>query len=349
MTLELALMLLPGLVIGLSLHEAAHAWSASLLGDDYARSRGRVSLNPFRHLSLLGTLAIFVLPFGWAKPVMVNTYNFRRPRRDYLLTSLAGPAANIIVVAACVGLMHLTRHSYWFADGLGATAWRLSHVVLYMVALINLILAAVNLIPLPPLDGSKIWPVLFPRLSIERLGKATLLSIGILLLLLWTGQVDRLIGAVLAGTDRLFPTSDQQRYEERVDAGTAASDDDDFDRAERLFTEALEINPHGLDALFMRSADRNHLGRHEDALADLDRLIELGPDDYEPFELQRLRGWTLLQLGREEEAMSALNRALELAGDDKRKRELVERYLGPRSPATQPSSAPNALPATEAD
>jgi Zn-dependent protease len=77
---QTVLALLPGLVIGLTLHEFAHAASASLLGDDYARRQGRISLNPFRHLSLLGTLAILLFPFGWARPVPVNVYNFRRPK-----------------------------------------------------------------------------------------------------------------------------------------------------------------------------------------------------------------------------------------------------------------------------
>ena len=102
MNLETAIFLLPGLVIGLSFHEFAHAWSASLLGDDFASRQGRVSLNPLRHLSILGTLAIFFLPMGWGKPVEVNLYNFKQPRRDYLITSLAGPLANIIIVACCI-------------------------------------------------------------------------------------------------------------------------------------------------------------------------------------------------------------------------------------------------------
>ena len=115
MRLEWALWMLPGLVIGLSVHEFAHAWSASLLGDDFARRQGRVSLNPLRHLSPLGTLVIFLgLPFGWGKPVLVNIYNFKHPRWDYLLSSLAGPAANVIMVGLCMAVMQWTRYSFRF-------------------------------------------------------------------------------------------------------------------------------------------------------------------------------------------------------------------------------------------
>ena len=87
-----------------------HAWSASLLGDDFSRRQGRVSLNPFRHLTPLGTLAILFLPFGWGRPVPVNLYNFAHPRRDYLLTSLAGPAANFLLAAICLSL-HAFLHA----------------------------------------------------------------------------------------------------------------------------------------------------------------------------------------------------------------------------------------------
>jgi hypothetical protein len=101
-----SLILLPFLAVSLTVHEFAHAWSASLLGDQLARRQGRVSLNPFRHMTLLGTLAILLLPIGWGKPVMVNLYNFRRPKVDYLLTSLAGPASNLLLAGLALAAMY---------------------------------------------------------------------------------------------------------------------------------------------------------------------------------------------------------------------------------------------------
>ena len=174
MTWDLAILLLPGLVIGITVHEFAHAWCAWLLGDGLARSKGRVSLNPVRHLSPVGTAAIFFLPFGWGRPVPVNLYNFRKPKRDYLLTSLAGPAANVVTAGACMALMQLTRHTYAF-EGPARNVLFLVHDQLTYTALINVSLGVLNLLPLPPLDGSKVWPCVIPHLSIAAIsGKKTL-------------------------------------------------------------------------------------------------------------------------------------------------------------------------------
>jgi len=138
-----ALILLPGLVIGLTVHEAAHALSARWLGDRTAERMGRVSLNPLRHLSPLGTLALFFIGFGWGKPVIVNLYNFKRPKLYYLLSSLAGPASNLLLCAISLGVLHLRPH--WVIEWIATS-----------VFYINAILAVINLLPVPPLDGSKI-------------------------------------------------------------------------------------------------------------------------------------------------------------------------------------------------
>ena len=111
MNLQTALILLPGLVVGLTVHEAAHAITAKWLGDRTASQMGRVSLNPLRHLSLLGTLALFIVGFGWGKPVIVNVYNFKKPKLYYLLSSLAGPASNLILCALVLGVLYIKP--YW--------------------------------------------------------------------------------------------------------------------------------------------------------------------------------------------------------------------------------------------
>jgi Zn-dependent protease len=188
------------------LHEFAHAWSSSLLGDDYARRQGRVSLNPLRHLSPLGTLAIFLLPIGWARPVPVNAYNFRRPRRDYLLSSLAGPAANLLLAGACLLLMHVTRH----ANLLGPRGWTAMfyiHTGLAMAVVINSILAVINLLPIPPLDGSKIWQYLVPGLRLS-FGKLTWVFVLLLILLLQSGSLSWLFDSVINAVLKSVPPMD---------------------------------------------------------------------------------------------------------------------------------------------
>ena len=281
MGLTFALLLLPGLVIGLTLHEFAHAWSASLLGDDYARRQGRVSLNPFRHLSPLGTVVLFWLGFGWGKPVPVNLYNFKRPKRDYLISSIAGPAANVIVVAACMALMLLTRHTYRFGQ-LPAAFLDLGHSFLALVALINAILAAINLLPVPPLDGSKIWPCLIPRLKPSFRPRTTMFFIILLLVLMWTGSLSPMLNFVVGGMEQAMPTSDAQIYDRSLYDGAEAMQDARPDRADEGFTKAVEVNPYGHRAFCLRAMVRRQLARPAEALEDINRAIELegGIADY---------------------------------------------------------------------
>jgi len=207
MSLEMALLLLPGLVIGLTVHEFAHAWSASLLGDDFPRRQGRVSLNPFRHLSFLGTLAIFLLPIGWGKPVQVNLYNFKHPKRDYLITSLAGPLANLLLAGICIALMQVTRLAYRHALP-SHSAVIVLHYALMLVGTINIVLATVNLIPIPPLDGSKIWLCLIPGLRPAFGRKATWAFMVVLFILFSTKWIQPLIRLVLDNVQRIMPRLD---------------------------------------------------------------------------------------------------------------------------------------------
>ena len=150
--IEMLLMLLPGLILGLTVHEAAHAWSAKLLGDTTAERLGRVSLNPLRHLTLWGTVALFLIGIGWGRPVPVNINNFEKPRFHYLLTSLAGPASNLVLASVALGILYL--HPPFIVG------W-----ICHSIFFINAMLAVFNLLPIPPLDGSKIWPCIIPGLS----------------------------------------------------------------------------------------------------------------------------------------------------------------------------------------
>ncbi len=189
--LQEAWMILPGFIIGLTVHEFAHALSADLLGDRYARSQGRLTLNPFAHLSPLGTILILFLGFGFARPVPVNIYNFRNPRRDFLLTSLAGPLSNILLMFLFIGLFRLS-------DSGNETA----ALVLFLGAYANGILALINLLPIPPLDGSRIWPFLFPQVKLSG-GRLSWLWIILLILALQFNVLNGLFDAVLQTVARL--------------------------------------------------------------------------------------------------------------------------------------------------
>lgn len=133
------------LLTALTIHEFSHAWLANYFGDSTAKQMGRVSLNPLVHLDLLGTIFLLLAGFGWGKPVIVNPNNFKNPKLDNLTVSLAGPISNFII-AIVLGLV------YRFLPG-GNT---LILAILKIFIEINLILMIFNLLPIPPLDGSKI-------------------------------------------------------------------------------------------------------------------------------------------------------------------------------------------------
>jgi len=146
----------PFFILGIVLHEYAHGWVAWKLGDPTAKYSGRLTLDPRAHFDPIGALmflisALMGIGFGWAKPVPVNFYNLRNPRRDTILVSLAGAGANILIAFACLLIYHLFKNSIpllsiWFQIGF----------------ILNLFLALFNLVPIPPLDGSKVLMALLP-------------------------------------------------------------------------------------------------------------------------------------------------------------------------------------------
>jgi Zn-dependent protease len=145
--------MLPGIVLGLTLHEFAHAFAAFKLGDSTARDQGRVSLNPLEHIDLLGLALIFLIGFGWAKPVQIDYGKLRRPRRDAAIVAAAGPLAN--------GLLALLA-SAAYAYAYGGHGVALSGIAKSLESMLLLViygnwgLFVFNLIPFPPLDGSHI-------------------------------------------------------------------------------------------------------------------------------------------------------------------------------------------------
>ena len=148
----------PPILLALTLHEFAHAFTADRLGDPTPRNQGRLTLNPLAHLDPLGTILLFIARFGWAKPVQVDPRNFRNPQRDMMVVAAAGPASNLLL-ALIFGII------YQFMQGAPPetrTGVILQFIFSYSVV-INLILAFFNLLPIPPLDGSKIIRAFLPE------------------------------------------------------------------------------------------------------------------------------------------------------------------------------------------
>lgn len=276
MNLARAIVFLPGLLIGLTFHEFAHAWSASLLGDDFARRQGRVSLNPFRHLTPLGTLAILFLPFGWGRPVPVNLYNFSRPRRDYLLTSLAGPAANLLLAAVCLGLMHFCLHPFRY-EGWQRPAIMLTYHLLQFAVLINTMLAALNLLPIPPLDGSKIWPCVLPHAKAAIQPKKNMFFLVVLVILVSTHAIDPILNGAMVRVARLMPNSDVELFVQHRENGRQSLDDQQWQQAETGFSQALAINPRDDQSLAGRAFARAHLNKLSEASSDIAAAIAISP------------------------------------------------------------------------
>lgn len=144
------------LVIAISFHEFAHAFAAYQLGDMTARDQGRLTLNPVSHLSLLGTVMLFLAGFGWGKPVPFNPYNLKNQRWGPVIIALAGPASNLLLLV----IFGLILRFVYPALGLGAE--NALYYFLYVLVFLNGILMAFNLIPIPPLDGSKVLFALLP-------------------------------------------------------------------------------------------------------------------------------------------------------------------------------------------
>ena len=160
MNIQVLILLAPPILLALTFHEFMHGWIAYKLGDPTAKMAGRLSMNPLVHLDPFGTIMIFLVRFGWAKPVPVNPSYFRNPKRDMLLVSLAGPGANMLL-AFLSGLLFRSFHAGSF-NFLPTIVLQPLYIMVKYSLQINLALAIFNLMPVPPLDGSKILYGLLP-------------------------------------------------------------------------------------------------------------------------------------------------------------------------------------------
>jgi len=195
------IIVLPILLVSLAFHELAHGAVAAALGDPTARLNGRLTLNPIRHLDLFGSgmlVLTFLISqgsyvFGWAKPIPVDPRRMRHPQRDMMLVGAAGPLTNLLMAAVMAGLLHIS------GDNLS-----LATRVLRLAFTINIVLALINLIPIPPLDGYRIIgglmpPQLYSRwLALDRYAIYALLAF-VLLIRLGSGVFSNVVDATIRG------------------------------------------------------------------------------------------------------------------------------------------------------
>jgi Zn-dependent protease len=180
------LSLLPGFIIGLTIHEFSHAYVATRLGDPTARAMGRLTLNPLAHLDLFGSLMLIFAGFGWAKPVPVNAGYLHSPRRDMAMIAFAGPVSNVLL-ALLVGFgLRAAYPDGYLAAQSASPVTAMTIWIAVQAVWINVILAAFNMIPIPPLDGSRILAGIVPEHwnhgyeQFERIGPMLLLGLVLL-------------------------------------------------------------------------------------------------------------------------------------------------------------------------
>lgn len=189
------LLSLPGIILALTVHEFAHALAAYWMGDSTARQYGRLTLNPIAHIDPIGFICLILTRrFGWAKPVPVNDFNFRDRKKGLLFVSLAGPMSNFIVAALLALLYRL------FYSSIGQT---LTGIFQYAY-IINLSIGVFNLLPIPPLDGSKVLQVFLTSRQKFFLNRYAVYSNIIMIMLIFSGIIGSILGPAILALDWLI-------------------------------------------------------------------------------------------------------------------------------------------------
>jgi len=195
-SLQDALLRAAAVLLCLTVHEVSHGLAALALGDPTAKSQHRLSLNPLRHIDWLGLAMMFVAGFGWAKAVPVNPRYFKNPKQGMAISALAGPVSNFILAVAAIAI---SKVIYLYAP---YVPWieTIFEFCLYTVAPLSLGLGLFNLLPIPPLDGSKVAAVLLPDRIYIQLMRYERFGFILLLFLSWRGLMDGFVSRAIMGT-----------------------------------------------------------------------------------------------------------------------------------------------------
>ncbi len=210
------LLSIPGVFLALAVHECAHGWMSYKLGDPTAKNLGRLTLNPIKHIDPIGLICMILFHFGWAKPVPVNARYYKKPRRDMALVAAAGPVSNLIMCIFGMLMLHIIYLLYSFTPDampfylIWNTAIYVDPVEMDMLAkiiyvlfiffqqfsILNISLAVFNLLPIPPLDGSRIMYIFLPTKAYFGIMKYERIIMMVMLVLLWLGAFSGILSTV---------------------------------------------------------------------------------------------------------------------------------------------------------
>jgi len=178
-------------LICITFHELAHGYTAYRLGDNTAKDMGRLTLNPIKHIDLLGLVMMMLLRFGWAKPVPVNMRNFKRPKWYMAITALAGPLSNVVLAAIVFFLYGLVYNALGGDKATGVAVFAI--IIIENVIFISIALAVFNMLPLPPLDGSKILFSLLPESAYYKLMRYERYGMILLIIFVFSGLFEKTV------------------------------------------------------------------------------------------------------------------------------------------------------------
>lgn len=182
------LLFLPGIIIGITFHEAAHGYVSHWLGDPTPKNQGRLSINPLAHIDPIGFIALLLVGFGWGKPVMIDPRYYKNPKRDELLVSLAGVTTNLII-AIIFAVIQILLIDTGAAYSMGSS-WNVVNLIIQYIVFVNLVLMCFNLLPIPPLDGFSVITQLFDLRKYDWYYKLYSNGFFILMALVFIGALD---------------------------------------------------------------------------------------------------------------------------------------------------------------
>ncbi|MGE0370209.1 MAG: site-2 protease family protein [Candidatus Dadabacteria bacterium] len=160
--IDLLLIQAPVILLSLTVHEYFHGWTANKLGDPTAKMRGRLTLNPIAHLDILGTILMFIVGFGWAKPVPIDPRNFKDPKKDTILVAIAGPLSNLAMALAAGLALRFMIPKLVSGEISSEGIYSVIVIILILTLVYGIALAVFNMIPIPPLDGSRVLYGILP-------------------------------------------------------------------------------------------------------------------------------------------------------------------------------------------